>query len=179
MKHLLTAIACCFALAGSAQNDGYPFNPDSDGDDIVGVNDLMALLSYYGEEPFVQTCFRGEIYSCIDPQASSFMYYYLPNDIGLVWTWRYGNGGGGRALRFPSNIPEGNTVRVRTKHQQHDTNQVLFQSENEAGEWVTFFTLGYGVTGPPPDRFTYHDVIKTSTGWTVAPSSISEITFSY
>ena len=29
MKHLLTAIACCLAVAGSAQT---PYNPDSDGD---------------------------------------------------------------------------------------------------------------------------------------------------
>ena len=46
MKHLLTAIACCFALFMSAQT----WNPDADFDNVVGVNDLMALLSVFGTE---------------------------------------------------------------------------------------------------------------------------------
>ena len=46
MKHLLTAIACCLAVAGSAQT----WNPDADFDNIIGVNDLMALLSVFGSE---------------------------------------------------------------------------------------------------------------------------------
>ena len=49
MKYLLTAIACCFALAGSAQTF-YPWNPDSDNDNIIGVEDLMSLLSVFGDE---------------------------------------------------------------------------------------------------------------------------------
>jgi hypothetical protein len=46
MKHLLTAIACCLAVAGSAQT---PYNPDSNGDGFVGSADLVSLLSLYGE----------------------------------------------------------------------------------------------------------------------------------
>ena len=46
MKHLLTAIACCLAVAGSAQT---PYNPDSNGDGFVGSADLVTLLSFYGE----------------------------------------------------------------------------------------------------------------------------------
>jgi len=49
MKHLLTAIACCLAVAGSAQTF-YPWNPDSDNDNIIGVEDLMSLLSVFGDE---------------------------------------------------------------------------------------------------------------------------------
>ena len=47
MKHLLTAIACCLAVAGSAQTP-VSYNPDSDGDYFVGAEDLLALLSEYG-----------------------------------------------------------------------------------------------------------------------------------
>ena len=61
MKHLFTAIACCLAVAGSAQNDGYPFNPDSDGDGLIGVEDLLALLSDFGMDAQLQTCFKGNI----------------------------------------------------------------------------------------------------------------------
>ena len=49
MKHLLTAIACCFALAGSAQSE-WPWNPDADYDNVIGVEDLMALLSVFSSE---------------------------------------------------------------------------------------------------------------------------------
>jgi hypothetical protein len=45
MKHLLTAIACCLAVAGSAQT---PYNPDSNTDYVIGVDDLMGLLSLFG-----------------------------------------------------------------------------------------------------------------------------------
>ena len=46
MKHLLTAIACCLAVAGSAQ---MPYNPDFDRDGFVGTTDLMAFLSFFGQ----------------------------------------------------------------------------------------------------------------------------------
>ena len=50
MKHLLTAIACCLAVAGSAQFIPQPmgYNPDSNSDGFVGAEDLMGLLSLYG-----------------------------------------------------------------------------------------------------------------------------------
>ena len=51
MKHLLTAIACCLAVAGSAQT---PYNPDSDGNNLMGAEDLMSLLSLYGGEFYPQ-----------------------------------------------------------------------------------------------------------------------------
>ena len=47
MKHLLTAIACCLAVAGSAQ---FPYNPDADQDNIIGSVDLLSLLPLYGSE---------------------------------------------------------------------------------------------------------------------------------
>ena len=50
MKHLLTAIACCLAVAGSAQT---PYNPDSDGDNSITVEDLMSTLSFFGGPFFV------------------------------------------------------------------------------------------------------------------------------
>ena len=45
MKHLLTAIACCLAAAGSAQT---PYNPDSDDNGLIGSADLISLLALYG-----------------------------------------------------------------------------------------------------------------------------------
>ena len=45
MKHLLTAIACFFALSMSAQ---FPYNPDSDGDNMIGITDVLDFLPYFG-----------------------------------------------------------------------------------------------------------------------------------
>ena len=52
MKHLLTAIACCLAVAGSAQfiPQQMGYNPDVNGDELIGVEDLMGTLSLYGSE---------------------------------------------------------------------------------------------------------------------------------
>ena len=47
MKHLLTAIACCLAVAGSAQTP-VAYNPDADGDGLIGSEDLLVFLTEYG-----------------------------------------------------------------------------------------------------------------------------------
>ena len=44
MKHLLTTIGCLVALTMSAQT---PYNPDADGNGLIGVSDLTSLLSLY------------------------------------------------------------------------------------------------------------------------------------
>jgi len=46
MKHLLALMALCVAFAAGAQT----WNPDADFDNVIGVNDLMALLSVFGSE---------------------------------------------------------------------------------------------------------------------------------
>ena len=45
MKYLLNAIACCLAIAGSAQNT---YNHDSDGDGCITVIDVLSILSVFG-----------------------------------------------------------------------------------------------------------------------------------
>ena len=50
MKHLLTIISCFVVLSMSAQSNfiEFPYNPDSDNDDLIGTEDLLTLLSLYG-----------------------------------------------------------------------------------------------------------------------------------
>ena len=51
MKHLTTLFALLLSCTMLAQGPvEFPWNPDSDGDDFIGVNDLMALLGEYGSE---------------------------------------------------------------------------------------------------------------------------------
>ena len=56
MKHLLTAIACFFALSMSAQ-ESLPWNPNANNDNIIGTVDLLAMLNVYGEEYSVENLF--------------------------------------------------------------------------------------------------------------------------
>ena len=46
MKYLLTCLALGIAFASGAQT----WNPDADFDNVIGVEDLMALLSVFGTE---------------------------------------------------------------------------------------------------------------------------------
>lgn len=52
MKHLLALMALCVAFAMSAQEleINYPYNPDVDVDEQIGVTDLMGILSGFGDE---------------------------------------------------------------------------------------------------------------------------------
>ena len=173
MKHLLTAIACFFALSMSAQ-ESLPWNPNANNDNIIGTVDLLAMLNVYGEEYSVETCFRGEVYLADQAQYET-MYYYLPNDCGLVHTRRYGSWGP-RVLRFPSDVVDGTVIRVRTLNQQWDIGLLIFQQLNEGGQWTPFAQFGSGTYGP--NGFTYHDVTKTESGWVVAPTTLTLLDYS-
>ena len=48
MKHLLTAIACFFAVSMSAQAPNPDWNPDFNADSLIGSTDLLGLLSAFG-----------------------------------------------------------------------------------------------------------------------------------
>ena len=53
MKHLMTLMALVVAVTAGAQGTTiheYPWNPDSNNDNQIGVDDLMGLLSTYGTE---------------------------------------------------------------------------------------------------------------------------------
>jgi len=52
MKHLITCLALGIAFAAGAQTGlvEFPYNPDADNDDIIGISDLLELLSLFGGE---------------------------------------------------------------------------------------------------------------------------------
>ena len=80
MKHLLTAIACCLAVAGSAQT---PYNPDADGNNLIGVDDLTEFLPLWGQEFYPEPC-------CAD----SILVYNMQPEIDAHWElYPAGNGG--------------------------------------------------------------------------------------
>ena len=50
MKRLIALTICAVSLGAAAQSHPWelPWNPDSNGDDLIGVADLQSLLSVYG-----------------------------------------------------------------------------------------------------------------------------------
>jgi len=79
MKHLLTAIACCLAVAGSAQ---FPYNPDSDGDNQIGMDDFLDFLPFFGSEFVVDTAL---IQNC-EPEICGCSDCYIQEGKKLVFT---------------------------------------------------------------------------------------------
>ena len=50
MKHLMTLVALLLSTAAMAQIPTLPWNPDENGDQFVGLPDLLGLLTVYGQE---------------------------------------------------------------------------------------------------------------------------------
>ena len=50
MKHLMTLVALLVSTAAVAQIPTLPWNPDENGDQFVGLPDLLGLLTVYGQE---------------------------------------------------------------------------------------------------------------------------------
>ena len=50
MKHLMTLVALLVSTAAVAQITTFPWNPDENGDQFVGLPDLLGLLTVYGQE---------------------------------------------------------------------------------------------------------------------------------
>ena len=54
MKQLLTSLLLGLSVLAFAQNDGFqypfPYNPDGNSDGYISLNDMLDLLSVYGQE---------------------------------------------------------------------------------------------------------------------------------
>ena len=74
MKQVALFLAMIISTIGCAQGlVEFPWNPDSDGDDFIGVNDLTALLAEYG------TSFQEEeLFVADDSTVASYFIGVLP-----------------------------------------------------------------------------------------------------
>ena len=108
MKHLLTAIACFFALSMSAQA---LYNPDVDGDGCITVTDVLGVLSEF------DTCKEGSTIYYFHPGGENLPFgtagmlmianieeqtwwlidasggYYETDDFTEYWEWTLANQG--------------------------------------------------------------------------------------
>ena len=67
MRRLLALMMCAVSLGAAAQFPNLPYNPDENGDGLIGVVDLQGLLSNYGSE------FSGAVISEDGESAITYM----------------------------------------------------------------------------------------------------------
>lgn len=150
MKHLLTAIACFFALSMSAQ-EALPWNPNANNDNIIGTVDLLAMLNVYGEEYSVETCFRGEPYY-LPVSDYGLCNWYIPADCGLFL--RYDVCACPFCFnRLPSEANEGDVIYGMVRRQYYYNDHSVYFQTFQDGEWTTFFA--YNIQGDHLVKFTF------------------------
>ncbi len=103
MKHLMTLMALVVAVTAGAQTGlvEFPYNPDSDGDDLIGTVDLLDLLALYGLEFSEEDLYLNDdsttaiyyagnmpYFPCLENCSTLPGKWKLPNvfEIGRVWS---------------------------------------------------------------------------------------------
>jgi len=78
MKNLLAclAILAAFNVTAQTETSNFPYNPDVDQDGFIGVNDILQLLSTFGEAFQVQVTLNADSTSAI----------YIPDDWTQIMT---------------------------------------------------------------------------------------------
>lgn len=94
MKHLLALMALCVAFAAGAQVSNDTYDPDADGDNNIGVNDLLALLSLFGENDVDDDGIWDSVDDCVADSCTKRAYLIIePNALGAqIGTYMYYNG---------------------------------------------------------------------------------------
>ena len=174
MKHLMTLMALVVAVTAGAQ-DWIPWNPDADNNEIIGVEDLMALLSVYGSE-FVLDVPDSEPYTLALQPAGHMNYFRCEG-------YCYSIGGHVATLTelaaFPDSllfgigdtIPMYNTYSLGTYHGEiihlNEANQRRFWhninplTDNDDQFFMQYYRgLGYGAhdSGDESDNFSLREV---------------------
>lgn len=94
MKHLLALMALCVAFAAGAQVSNDAYDPDADGDNNIGVNDLLALLSLFGENDVDDDGIWDSVDDCLADSCTKRA-YLIAEPLALaaqIGTYMYYNG---------------------------------------------------------------------------------------
>lgn len=94
MKHLLALMALCVAFAAGAQVSNDAYDPDADGDNNIGVNDLLALLSLFGENDSDDDGIWDSVDDCLADSCTKRAYLIIepPTLAAHIGTYMYYNG---------------------------------------------------------------------------------------
>ena len=99
MKYLITLLIAALSLNAFSQGiPQLPYNPDENGDGLIGVPDLQALLAQYGlefnsavlsEDAQSAIVYMGDMAHPVCSQACDnlpgFWHMATMHDLGLVW----------------------------------------------------------------------------------------------
>ncbi|MDA8606929.1 hypothetical protein N9L13_07880 [Flavobacteriales bacterium] len=141
MKHLLTAIACFFALSMSAQT---PYNPDFDDDGFITVVDLLAMLDVFGQNFTAEVLDDDPVVQIVYCDDSKWL---LPEtDVYIMRCEDF-------ALQLPT-LEIGEYRELRVLHRSSDSSMSIYEVLNpDGGVWATTWIInsaalciGYGMT---------------------------------
>jgi len=155
MKHLITAIACCLAVAGSAQTE-WPWNPDFNDDNIIGSSDLLAMLSAYGYEAIVETCSQGDLCRCdyydySVTNAQTYI-YYPPASCGVLYTKKTGGSSTYKKIRLSPDADSSDVVNIVQAGSSANGNSYTGHIYYETlinGVWETLFSMSHNEPNNP------------------------------
>ena len=100
MKHLFTLLALIASMTAGAQT---PYNPDSDGDNMIGINDVLDFLPYFGM-PFFPAGDTIVTENIFVPDA---IHPTVQEETDVVYISAYGSGSDQWIT-----LPEGNTWKM-------------------------------------------------------------------
>ena len=135
----LVFAASCLTAVGQVNTI---WNPDSDGDESIGVPDLMSLLSVYGLEVPPVECVQGDF---CGPYTTAGAYHTLPTGCGVVICTRSSYNDTDGQLRLPSEgYLDGHKLKVVVNCGPGSSGYAPpYKFYRESGqEWTHFASLG-------------------------------------
>ena len=87
MKRLIALMMCAVSLGANAQFPNLPYNPDENGDGLIGVTDLQGVLSLYGlnwEEGSMVSAVGPELEVFPNDFEESWQFFLVPNEVDLI-----------------------------------------------------------------------------------------------
>ena len=94
MKHLMTLMALVVAMTSGAQVTNVNYDPDANGDNSIGVDDLLALLSLFGESDVDDDGIWDSADDCLSDSCAHRAYLIIePFALGAqIGTYMYHHG---------------------------------------------------------------------------------------
>lgn len=94
MKHLIACSVLCMTISAGAQVSNDNYDPDSDGDNSIGVNDLLSLLSLFGETDVDNDGIWDSNDDCLADSCSPKAYLFIEPQYfqGAIGTYMYYSG---------------------------------------------------------------------------------------
>ena len=138
MKHFLITIGCFVALTMSAQT---PYNPDADGNGLIGVSDLTSFLSLYGSSFSTGFIVDDAITIVGSPeQEGASVYYEAPSNVNPLVYVLDGTSpsiaaNADQTFQFEADPVNGTTIHLLSKMTSAAYGNLLIQQTSTGTYW--------------------------------------------